>query len=206
MFTPPQSPGPYQTTMNTTISPSSSEKVEVVTDRLHDIQAAKRRTGKRFRLAVISVPLIVIILTLCASYRTSRAAQGAFHPPSPLTWHAWVEDPLRRLHKRNPLPEPQSPSPSTGTSRSTTPSQTPVANQPIPNVPSSAPAALPTPFPQPFDGSIAQNFSTVSCSKFFANMTSETAFRSCRPISLLQGTSSDFINVGLSCFILETLY
>jgi hypothetical protein len=65
----------------------------------------------------------------------------------------------------------------------------------VPVVPS-APPTLPTPFPQPFDSGIAQNFSSITCSNFFANMTNAAPFRSCRPFSLLLGSSSQFINVG----------
>jgi len=208
MFTPPPSPGPYRTSA-TGPAPheSSTHEKEDHTQTEH----AKQRTGRRLRLAVICVPLIVIILTLWAGYSTSRATQESFYRPPPLPWHAWIQDPLRRLHKRQPLPEPQS-GPSLGSVKPTStsagatpsPSTTAIPNQPVPSVPS-APPVLPTPFPQPFDGGVAQNFSSLSCSSFFSNMTSATPFRSCRPFSLLLQTSAAFINAQTNLTLMNSI-
>jgi hypothetical protein len=44
----------------------------------------------------------------------------------------------------------------------------------------------------------------LSCSNFFSNMTSSAPFRSCRPFSMLFGSSTEFINVRWSIFMFST--
>ena len=82
---------------------------------------------------------------------------------------------------------------------SSTSQTTSMSEQLIPTMPN-GPPILPTPFPQAFDGGVAQNFSTMGCASFFANMTSSAPFRTCRPFSLLLGTSAAFINVRCLCY------
>ncbi|KAL5522573.1 hypothetical protein ACEPAG_8590 [Sanghuangporus baumii] len=84
----------------------------------------------------------------------------------------------------------------TGTDSSSSPTTTvPQTEQTIPPVPdTSNPPALPTPFPQPFDTTGAtSNVTTQACANFFTNMTQTLPFRSCRPFSLLEQFSSEFI-------------
>lgn len=92
---------------------------------------------------------------------------------------------------------PSSASGSDSASPTTTLSQT---QQTIPPVPDAAnPPTLPTPFPQPFDttGS-SSNLTTTSCANFFTNMTQNSeAFRTCRPFSLLEQFSNEFIEVSV---------
>lgn len=65
----------------------------------------------------------------------------------------------------------------------------PSSLQSVPNAPTST-IAIPTPFPQPFDTTLSNNFSTQGCSAFFTNMTQSSAFRQCRPFSLLYKNSN----------------
>ncbi|KAL5480874.1 hypothetical protein ACEPAI_9815 [Sanghuangporus weigelae] len=84
----------------------------------------------------------------------------------------------------------------TGTDSSSSPTTTvPQTEQTIPPVPdTSNPPVLPTPFPQPFDTTGAtSNVTTQACANFFTNMTQTLPFRSCRPFSLLEQFSSEFI-------------
>ncbi|KAL5499163.1 hypothetical protein ACEPAH_1681 [Sanghuangporus vaninii] len=84
----------------------------------------------------------------------------------------------------------------TGTDSSSSPTTTvPQTEQTIPSVPdASNPPVLPTPFPQPFDTTGATgNVTTQTCANFFTNMTQTLPFRSCRPFSLLEQFSSEFI-------------
>lgn len=74
----------------------------------------------------------------------------------------------------------------------------------IPTIPSTAPI-LPTPFPQALDSGLSQNFSSSSCSSFFANMTSDASFRTCRPFSLLLGSSAAFINAQSNLTLLNSI-
>ena len=170
-------------------------------------EEAKRRAGRRLRLAVLLVPLTVILFSLYQTYLANRVSDMSFTQPLSQSWHGLVsEDHLMRVHKRSPQPEPQTQSsaPSKSSSSSSTSSTaTRAADQPLPTIPSSPPV-LPTPFPQPF-GDLGQNFSSASCANFFTNMTGSAPFRSCRPFSLLLGTSPDFINVSI-CFLLTPLF
>lgn len=90
------------------------------------------------------------------------------------------------------------PSDSASTSQAGSPTTTvPQTEQTIPPVPdSSNPPVLPTPFPQPFETSGPEsNLTMQTCANFFTNMTQQPAFRSCRPFSLLEQFSDEFIEV-----------
>lgn len=196
MFTPPPSPLPPKRAG----SPEPLPEAHVVNEQL------KRRTARRFRTAAFLVPMTLILFTTCATLTTQQFMEGS-SSKGPLSWlggwegsspAAWL------LHKRepepDPNPQPQAGSPSSSTaSASSSSTTTPIAQQPMPTVPSSAPAALPTPFLQPFDSTLTQNFTTPSCQSFFANMTSTIPFRSCRSFGLLQSTSDAFIDVRTAC-------
>ncbi|KAL5523183.1 hypothetical protein ACEPAF_1450 [Sanghuangporus sanghuang] len=96
----------------------------------------------------------------------------------------------------------------TGTDSSSSPTTTvPQTEQTIPPVPdTSNPPALPTPFPQPFDTTGAtSNVTTQTCANFFTNMTQTLPFRSCRPFSLLEQFSSEFIEAQTNLTLLNTL-
>lgn len=205
MFTPPPSPLPARQTEPSTQEPEPlllEDEPQLYTSK----QAAKKLTGRRFRMAVILVPLLIILITARVGYVSSRAVVNQVETVLPVPWLGLKEDLSWRHHKRQPEPVPQtqtsnsSPSSASPTTTSgalsPTPSSTtvPVSLQPIPTIPS-APPTLPTPFPQSFDGGISQNFSSITCSNFFANMTNSAPYRSCRPFSLLLQNSAGFVNV-----------
>lgn len=202
MFTPPPSPLPPKRAG----SPEPLPEAHVVNEQL------KRRTARRFRTAAFLVPMTLILFTTCATLTTQQLMEGG-SSKGPLSWlggwegsspAAWL------LHKRepepDPNPQPQAGSPSSSTaSASSSSTTTPIAQQPMPTVPSSAPAALPTPFLQPFDSTLTQNFTTPSCQSFFANMTSTIPFRSCRSFALLQSTSDAFIDAQTNLTLLNAV-
>ena len=191
MFTPPPSPHPSGSFAISSMSPLTQESME----NSSSSDDAKRNLGRRFRCAVILVPLVVVILTVCARFSPSRVTQESFRLLSCLGGGS-----SSKAYKRSPEPQlfdstsQTVSSTTTSVSAASSSSRIPIASQSVPVIPS-APPTLPTPFPQPFDGSISQNFSSMTCSNFFANMTNATPFRSCRPFSLLLGSSSQFINV-----------
>jgi len=213
MFTPPPSPRPFQTS-----SLSSSTPVPLFTEPMEESQApqyssqedVKRWVGRRYRWAVLLVPFIVVILTAYSGYATSRVTQESSAKLSPISWHGLSSEGSRwRPHKREPQnhvsTSGSSPTPtSSGSSPATSSSQTSTSSQTVPLIPVTPPT-LPTPFPQPFDGSIAQNFSSVTCANFFANMTNSAPFRSCRPFSLLIGTSTQFINAQTNLTLMNSI-
>jgi hypothetical protein len=197
MFTPPPSPSPTTRPL-TEKDVDSSEPPQTVDCPILVVACKKKRTGRYFRLATILLPLFAII---CTTYFLHRRRTG--HPPVT----GWIMDsafppPGHHLHPRHPNPQLVAVSPSSRTLISTSTSTTssasgspiPVSDQMVPTVPSSAPV-LPTPFPQALDSGVAQNFSSSTCAAFFANMTSAAPFRTCRPFSLLLGTSGAFIEV-----------
>jgi hypothetical protein len=224
MFTPPPSPAatatmaPRSPPTSSPASPSSSTHLQVPSVKgkepakgdQHRAEAGKRRTGRRYRFLAVSIPLAAIALTLCATYLLQSTAASGLHLPS--SWDSWIDDlsPRLPLFRRSPEPEPQAGTPTTNgaptatTGGAASTSNTPVANQPIPTVPS-APPTLPTPFPQSFDGSLSQNFSSPSCTSFFSNMTSSRDFRTCRPFSLLLQTSSGFIEAQTNLTLMNSL-
>lgn len=204
MFTPPPSPSPprlkfQQPDVNhldlatdSPISPSSP--------------TPKRASYQRTKWAVLVVPLVLILITGTTRYLTHPAAldvlSGLSNQDSSLT--DW------RPHKRHPDPQAQTtgtsgssiafptapPTSSAASSAATSATTTPAAAaQAVPTIPSVAPA-LPSPFPQAFDASLQANFSTQGCENFFLNMTTTSAFISCRPFSLLLQSSQAFNQVG----------
>jgi hypothetical protein len=187
-----------------------------------NIQKAKLSIGRRFRWAVILVPVIVICITASITYWNSSSS-----PPSKMSisWHSLSEQHSWSHHyRRQPSPAESTPSgslasdpdappssassaiasASSSSSPDAEPSSIPVSQQPLPTVPSSPPA-LPSPFPQPFDSNIAQNFSSATCQTFFANMTNSSPFRQCRPFSLLLQSSSQFINAQTNLTLMNSL-
>lgn len=224
MFTPPPSPG-YQSQAGSpmvsnsrgqrhlspppiTLQPSPKRKLAVSTNNPNStVDDNKKQTGKKYRYAVLFVPALLIIFTMCSTY-VLHTPPGRQHT---LAWTTWLagDSFLPSLHRRDDYPQtPPSmassptlavradPTSATSASRSTASSGSPVSAQTTPTVPSSPPV-LPTPFPQAFDSSqsIPLNFSSASCSAFFTNMTSSPSFRTCRPFSLLLQSSSDFLDV-----------
>ncbi|TDL25162.1 hypothetical protein BD410DRAFT_765773 [Rickenella mellea] len=173
----------------------------------------------RLRWALLVVPAVLILITLSTRYVSHPAAFDAFVDPTsawPLSLVDWSPH-TPHVHKRSPSPKPApapvaspapqlsnplgnpstTPTPASGASVSPSASGSSTTSadqthQTIPTVPSSQPV-LPTPFPQPFDTSLSNNFSTQGCNAFFVNMTQTDAFRTCRPFSLLQQSSSQFI-------------
>ncbi|KAH9941795.1 uncharacterized protein BXZ73DRAFT_41841 [Epithele typhae] len=162
-------------------------------------QLAKARSARRIRWTVLAVPLVLVFIALSTRYAAHPAALDLLSPftaarPSTLDWS---------LHKRHADPAPVPAESSTaGTSASGTqltlesstsstasPSK---STSPSVTVPATAPV-LPTPFPQPFDMTFTTNFSTTGCYAFVQNMTQTSAFRECRPFSLLVQDSNAFI-------------
>ncbi|KAF5311130.1 hypothetical protein D9619_008071 [Psilocybe cf. subviscida] len=220
MFTPP--PSPLPTPRQTVADEQESyftRKQEVEMDRVHSIQEAKKSTGRRFRWAVILLPVIVICITASITYWKSSSAPSS---KMPISWHGLNEGELWVHHRRQPGPAANAPSgslsadpdavPSSASSATASasssadaePSTVPISQQPLPTVPSSPPV-LPTPFPQPFDSSIAQNFSSATCQTFFTNMTNSSPFRQCRPFSLLLQSSSQFVNAQTDLKLMNSL-
>lgn len=186
MFTPPPSPSPPDIAPNSKHVDNSVPPQNAATPM---VPCRKKRTGRYFRLATILLPLFAII---CTTYFLHERRTG--HRPV-TDWMTVQDNTFFRgpnqyqLHRRHPSPQS-----STSTSTKTSTSQIPVSDQLVPTVPTSPPI-LPTPFPQALDAGIVQNFSSSSCASFFANMTSAAPFRTCRPFSLLLGSSGAFINV-----------
>ncbi|KAF8155860.1 hypothetical protein B0H34DRAFT_798957 [Crassisporium funariophilum] len=215
MFTPPPSPQPIPSgSKNSGRRPSVDESMEEPRSFLLPSDT-KLRTGRRFRWAVILVPLIVMVFTVSAGFAAPPVIQESTATSSPISWHGLISEASKwRVHKRHPLPEPQPPentdtgslpsqtTSATNTSPSTSP--LPTSDQTVPTIPSSPPA-LPTPFPQPFDGVFAQNFSSASCQTFFSNMTASAPFRQCRPFSLLSLSSTDFINAQTNLTLMNSI-
>jgi hypothetical protein len=203
MFTPPPSPLPSTTTFNS--SPQTMEKP--------CSEEIKRAYGRRLRWTAILVPLVFISLTAYLRYSMTRVGHESSQSDPPIFFHGFIsERKTWRPHKRRPEPMPAAAlssnlpsSITTGTSTASNPSsQTTSPSQPIPSVPTTPPT-IPTPFPQPFDGGMAQNFSTLSCSNFFANMTNSLPFRTCRPFSLLLQTSTQFINAQTNLTLMNSI-
>ncbi|KAJ7634923.1 hypothetical protein FB45DRAFT_910260 [Roridomyces roridus] len=198
MFTPPPSPAPLEK------EPCDVQPAPVSQETL------KRRIGRRTRWSVIVVPIALLLITASTRYLTHPAAFDIFSEPPVLDWETlstrtsdWATHEAHLQPRDNSLSLQSSSAPAslpstlTGSAASTGPSsvasELPTSAQIVPAIPASPPA-LPTPFPQPFDSQLSQNFSSLSCFNFFANMTNTAAFRSCRPFALLLQSSDAFIN------------
>lgn len=228
MFTPPASPCPAPgavfsksqeahhsepTSSSTHLSPPSSStpspsptpsKAEF---HQRPREVAKRRIGRRFRNAVILVPLVLIAITATARLITHGPPPFLSSLTSPHSWtssflpstpchepHHHHDGATSNLGKRSPQLPGVGDTTSTSATRSSTPAVSPTVAS-VPTVPQSSPA-LPTPFPQAVNGIITKNFSSVSCMNFITEMAGAREFRSCRPFSLLLGSSDDFIAVS----------
>ncbi len=228
MFTPPPSPLPRNS------AKGKQPAAHVERDADHAAQPSPTThsyvSGRHFFRVFALVGMI--LATLCTTYLVQGHFTRKNHVPGIIPWQNQHESSsslssfglelhLDKLHRRQQSSPsvliasrtsttttssvPSSRTTSTSSSRRST-STTPVSNQPVPTVPSS-PLILPTPFPQAFDGSgIPQNFTSTSCAAFFSNMTATAPFRTCRPFSLLLGTSSAFINVSFLFFFFKTFF
>ncbi|KAF9467744.1 hypothetical protein BDZ94DRAFT_1287463 [Collybia nuda] len=197
MFTPPPSPLPFKSkndkprtiVVDTELLAGSSKPSPTFVSP-HE---KKRAIGRRTIWTVLAVPLVIILITASTRYFTHPVAFDIFSQDP--AWHSLVTTTgIWTPHKRHPAPEPQ---------KSGSPTPTTLVNAPLPTIPTNA--ILPTPFPQPFDSDITQNFSSISCFSFFSNMTNAPAFRSCRPFSMLQQSSSDFINAQTNATLLNSI-
>ncbi|KAF4618585.1 hypothetical protein D9613_010091 [Agrocybe pediades] len=209
MFTPPPSPVPPR---NSDLPRSESpppldlnEKEDMLPQE--SPEEMKRRAGRRLRLAVLLVPLLVILFSLYQTYLANRVSELSTTQPLSHSWHGLVRDEHGpKLHKRQSSSNSQvsnSSGSQSSSSSSTSSTPTRVADQPLPTVPS-APPVLPTPFPQSLVD-LGQNFTSPSCAAFFTNMTGSAPFRSCRPFSLLLGSSPDFINAQSNLTLMNSL-
>lgn len=173
--------------------PQSDDKVSPpsVAAQYASSVVAKHRTARHTRWTILLVPLVLVLITASTRYVSHPALLDMFSadssPAAPLSW-----TPHKRHASPDPAPDGSSavitfPTP-TSSSAAT---QSVTASQTVPTIPASPPV-LPTPFPQPFDQTLSRNFSTQGCLDFFTNMTQATAFRSCRPFSLLVTQSTAF--------------
>jgi hypothetical protein len=174
------------------------------------IQDRKRRIAWYTKMVVIILPLVLVLVAFFKRFGSRPLFLDLFGGPSPgapvifATGTDGSGHPMRPLHRRQdgvstmPLVVSSSMTSVSGIffpSITSTPTSTQGPSQTVPTVPSSAPD-LPTPFPQPFDTTLGNNFTTLSCKTFFANMTQSLPFRQCRPFSLLSQTSSAFLQVS----------
>lgn len=192
---------------------------------LTSVMDGKRRIGRRTRWTVLLVPAVLLIVGLSSRHLCHNAALEELVGPSPhdaSLFHGLGHSSSHHLNKRLPLPDPQPQSQTLSnsatptesslvTATSQSPSATtlaPQTSQTIPLIPDpSSPPVLPTPFPQPYDSTGAtSNLSTIGCQNFFNNMTQSSDFRTCRPLSLLEQFSDDFIQVSVlfSMFVIFT--
>ena len=196
----PSSPPPISSLASSNLGKGQVEKM------LGSVMDDKRRIARRTRWTVLLVPAVLLLVGLSSRHLSRNSALSeleSFIHDSPL--HIYEHDAHHFAHKRSPqtatLSNSATPSESSLVN-SQTPSSTtvvPQTSQTIPTVPdSSNPPPLPTPFPQPYDSTGATtNLSTVGCQNFFTNMTQSIEFRQCRPLSLLEQFSSEFIQVSL---------
>ena len=211
MFTPPPSPLPTQQFRQSTggyFDRAAHDMVYPVSPSSTD---AKRATAQRTKWAVLSVPLVLVFITLTTRYLTHPAALDVLSGSAGR--HSWPPASLAdwRPHKRHPYPQglvaasssssaivfPTGPPSASAAMPAATSAAATInaSEQAVPPIPTAA-SVLPEPFPQPFDTSLQANFSTQGCQNFFLNMTTSTALSSCRPFSLLLQSSQAFNNVG----------
>ncbi|GJE94817.1 hypothetical protein PsYK624_109920 [Phanerochaete sordida] len=192
-----------------TSAPSSEARNSTrnAVDQFASSEAAKQRTGRRTRWTILLIPLVLVLITASTRYVSHPAVLDAFSAGrDPMSWETWASSLSDwRPHKRHASPEPMpqdsgsetvaSAPPATSSaliiSVAPTPTVGDIGDQALPTIPSTPPV-LPTPFPQPLDSTFSRNFSTQQCLDFFTNMTQSTAFRSCRPFSLLSVQSTAF--------------
>ncbi|KAG6916150.1 hypothetical protein DXG01_008202 [Tephrocybe rancida] len=192
--------------------PPQTPVLEAGTKNFPPVVDSKRRIGRRMRWTVTLVPLALILITASTRYLMHPGAFDIFvSAPGSLSWHEmsskgllWKPHKRHEGHERRQLSTtPTSSGTSTGTPTTTT-SPTAAANAPVPTIPSTAPT-LPTPFPQPYDSDLTQNFSSITCFNFFANMTAAQPFRTCRALSFLADSSNDFIDAQTNLTLLNSI-
>ena len=182
MFTPPPSPLPPP-------EPSPDPSAPAVPPESSHNLTSKRKTTSRIRWSILTVPAVLILITLTTRYISHPALLDSFSalpqlPRDSSQFGDWG------LHKRHPSPQDPTAPHAPRANTSPTPSVTTV-----PTIPNNPP--LPTPFPQPFDTTLSKNFSTQACLDFYTNMTLSLPFRRCRPFGLLAEYSSQFIEVSV---------
>ena len=181
MFTPPPSPLPPQ-------EPSFDQPAPAPSLEPSPSTALKRKAASRIRWSVLTVPLVLVLITLTTRY-ISHPVVLDYMSRFPLLPHDNSEFDDWGLHKRHPDLQPPVVPHAVRADTDPTPSGTAV-----PTIPVNPP--LPTPFPQPFDTTLSKNFSTQACLDFYTNMTLSLPFRRCRPFGLLAEYSSQFIEVS----------
>lgn len=177
MFTPPPSPLPPQNSLPDQPQPA------VPLEPLRDT-ALKRKRSSRLRWSILTVPIILVLVTLTTRYISHPALFDTISAfPYELDDNATFDD--WGLHKRHYSSRRQAVPPG---------SDPPPPVTTVPTIP--VDPLLPTPFPQAFDTTFSKNFSTQACIDFYTNMTLSLQFRQCRSFGLLAAYSSQFINVS----------
>ncbi|KAH9006532.1 hypothetical protein EDB86DRAFT_2874608 [Lactarius hatsudake] len=186
MFTPPPSPlpVPLEYPDGTLVSSPTSHQREHTSALA--IQDRKRQTGWRTYIMAITLPLLLVLVTVSTRYFALPLFMDLAAPN-------WTSDPAHSLQRRQDGPNP--------VSAGVPPVEFYTLGYNVPYLwyarvyrPSlTLSPVLPTPFPQPFDTTLANNFTTSSCESFFLNMTQSAPFRQCRPFSFLSQTSSAFL-------------
>ncbi|KAG2008152.1 hypothetical protein CC2G_013613 [Coprinopsis cinerea AmutBmut pab1-1] len=219
MFTPPPSPNPPRrqekasssSVPTTPLLESSPTRAEYL---FHEEE--KRRIGRRFRLLVLLVPIVLLAISATARFLATEgpSTYDLSSLTSSIRRHGLIKH-RHSLHRRQSTDsdeEDDSSSSPSGSERPTpsgsapSSSSTPRPSPVVPTIPDpAAPPTLPTPFIQAFDSRLPQNFSSNSCLAFFTNMTNTRPFRSCRPFSLLLQTSSTFISAQQNITLLNEL-
>ncbi|KIY70721.1 hypothetical protein CYLTODRAFT_370623 [Cylindrobasidium torrendii FP15055 ss-10] len=207
MFTPPASPLPPS-------ADGADEKQEYFPPIIAP-EAVKKATGRRTRWMVVLTPLALILITLSTRLLPHPAAFDVLSG-SPLPWNGlshWS------LHKRHPANDEGAASTVSEAISATatslllgsgapgvllaTSTSLAATAQPVPTIPTNP--TLPDPFPAAFNSDITQNYASMTCYRFFSNMTSSASFKLCRPFSILLQTSNDFIDAQSNLEDLNTL-
>lgn len=200
MFTPPPSPAPRPSTVQSCFELDNSVP-----------QQHKEKSGRRHRLFAFLIPLALILITACThpGIALSKAVVN-----QSFSWSATSlqERVVSTVLKRSVISNLSS-NEDEGDDRSTGGlppirfvTSTPTTS--IPPVPASSTSALeilPNPFPQPFDLSLSYNFSSVSCQNFFVNFTQSSDFRRCRPLSFILGYSNQFVEAERNITLLNDI-